>query len=100
MCSSDLVVVPLSATRALVVESRRALGQDATLIEVGALVYVVDTGIYSGEGTITVLPHPGNEPFKYDAPLAAGESLEYEGVTVTVLEAGDQSDLIQISIAP
>lgn len=94
------VIVPLDGTRALVIESRRALGYDTALEEVGALVYLVDTNIYSGEGTIVVLPEEGAGQYKYGAPLAPGETLEFEGVTITVLEASDQSDTVHISIAP
>ena len=48
------VVVPLTETTALVVESRRILGYDSHLRKEGALVYKVDTSVRTGEGPIVV----------------------------------------------
>ena len=44
------VIVPISESKALVVESRRPVGADAELVKSGALVYLADTSIYSGKG--------------------------------------------------
>lgn len=48
-------VIPVDGSRVVVVESRRALGYDSLLDREGAVVYVVDTSIFSGFGTIEVV---------------------------------------------
>lgn len=93
------VMIPISATKAVVVESRRPLGYDTGLIKSGALVYTVDTSIYSGMGTIVVLPILENDPYRDQSPLAVGESVTVDNVTITVLEASDEGDVVQITIS-
>lgn len=92
------VIVPISESKALVVESRRPVGADAELVKSGALVYLADTSIYSGEGTITVLPVSGDDPYRVQSPLAVGETLTVEGITVTVTASDDQSDTVQVVV--
>lgn len=91
-----IVVVPVSESQALVVESRRAMGYDLWLPEGGALVYTIDTAIASGEGPLRVQPE--GSPDLMAAPLAPGESLTVAGVTVTVLAADELTDIVQVSI--
>lgn len=91
------VIVPLGETKVLVVESRRALGYDANLKKAGALVYVVDTSIYSGEGTMEVFPKLENDPYYDNSPLAVGESVTVQGVTITVIEATDEGDTVKVT---
>ncbi|HND48369.1 MAG TPA: hypothetical protein PLL95_07390, partial [Anaerolineales bacterium] len=93
------VIVPISESKALVVESRRPIGADAKLVKSGALVYLADTSIYSGEGTITVLPVSDDDPYRVQSPLAVGETLTVEGITVTVTASDDQSDTVQIVVS-
>ena len=92
------VMVPISESKVLVVESRRPGGSDANLSKAGALVYTVDTSVYSGEGTLVVYPIDEGDPYRYQSPLAVGESVTVEGITVTVLEATDQGDTIQVTV--
>jgi M6 family metalloprotease-like protein len=92
------VMVPISKSKVVVVESRRPLGYDTQLPKSGALVYVVDTAIASGEGTLVVYPALKNDPYRYTSPLAVGESVTVEGVTVTVLEATDQGDTVEVTV--
>lgn len=92
------VIIPVSQNKVVVVESRRAVGYDAELPKQGALVYTVDTSIYSGEGTLAVYPVLANDPYRYESPLGVGESVTVEGVTVTVLETTDQSDTVQVTV--
>ncbi len=40
------VIVPISDSKAVIVESRRPIGYDQALVKSGALVYTVDTSIY------------------------------------------------------
>ncbi len=93
------VIVPISPTKALVVESRRAIGYDEKLLKEGALVYTVDTSVYSGEGPIIVYPILDNDPYRNQSPLAVGESVTVENVTITVLEATDQGDMVQVTVS-
>lgn len=92
------VIVPISEGKALVVESRRPVGVDAELVKSGALVYLADTSIYSGEGTITVLPVSEGDPYRVQSPLAMGESITVEGITVTVIASDDLGDTVQIVV--
>ncbi len=92
------VIVPISESKALVVESRRPIGVDAELVKSGALVYLADTSIYSGEGTIMVLPVSEGDPYRVQSPLAVGESITVEGITVTVIASDDLGDTVQIVV--
>lgn len=92
------VMVPLGETKLLVVESRRRLGYDQKLLKEGALVYTVDTAIYSGEGAIVVYPVLDNDPYRDQSPLAVGESITVDGVTVTVIEATSEGDTVQVIV--
>ena len=91
------VIVPISRTKTVVVESRRALGIDKGLQKAGALVYVVDSSIQSGAGAIKVYPSDVKSDPKYLlAPRAVGESVKVSGVTVTVLASSDAGDTVEI----
>lgn len=83
-------MVPLSATRSLVVESRRALGWDHALTTPGAVVYTVDTNVASGSGPIRVL--------NGQQALAPGESLSVEGITIEVVDAGPAGDTVTLTL--
>ena len=83
-------VVPLSATRAIVVESRRALGWDEALTDEGAVVYTVDTAVASGSGPIRVL----ND----QRALQAGDSLTVEGVTIEVTASSGAGDAVTLTL--
>jgi M6 family metalloprotease-like protein len=93
------VVIPVGASKVVVVESRRPVGYDANLVKSGALVYTVDTSIYSGEGPLVVYPIMDNDPYRDQSPLAEGESVTVDGVTVTVLESTDAGDTVQVTVA-
>ena len=83
-------MVPLSAHRAVVVESRRALGWDKQLLKTGAVVYTVDTSVKSGSGPIRV--RNGQQA------LAAGESVTVDGVVVKVLASGAAGDTVSVVV--
>jgi len=91
------VVIPLSKSKVLVVESRRPLGFDAALPKAGALVYTVDTAIASGEGALVVYPQIEGDPYRYQSPLAVGESLTVGGVTITVTASSEQGDTVEVT---
>ena len=91
------VIVPLSRTKALVVESRRAVGLDSKIVKTGALVYVVDSSVQSGYGPIKVYPSSvSTDPIYLKAPRAVGESVTVEGITVSVTSATSAGDTVSI----
>jgi hypothetical protein len=63
------------------------------------VVDTVDTSIASGDGTLVVQPVLENDPYRYKSPLAVGEKITVDGVTVTVLAANEQGDTVQVTIA-
>lgn len=91
------VMVPLSRTKVLVVESRRAIGLDSKIAKTGALVYTVDSSVQSGLGPVQVYPNSvSTDPRYLQAPRSAGESVTVEGITVTVTSASSVGDTILI----
>jgi M6 family metalloprotease-like protein len=91
------VVIPLSRTKAVVIESRRKLGVDKGLSKAGALVYVVDSSIRSGLGPVQVFPsNLASDPWYQNAPRALGESVTVEGITIEVIESNENGDLVSI----
>lgn len=92
------VIVPISPTKAVVVESRRALGIDSAINKSGALVYLVDSSIQSGLGPIKVFPSDlVNDPRYLKAPRAQGESVTVEGITIKVIKSDASGDTVEIS---
>ncbi|PUB25916.1 M6 family metalloprotease-like protein [Promicromonospora sp. AC04] len=70
-----MLVYPISATRAVVVENRQPVGYDEAIGASGALVYTVDTSVRSGEGPVRVVDStPGSADGLDDAPFAPGTS--------------------------
>lgn len=90
------IVVPLSLTRVLVVESRRAEGVDKNLNKPGALVYVVDSAIQSGLGPVKVIPIEPADNRRLKSIRAQGESVTFEGVTITVKKSDADGDVIEV----
>ena len=92
------VIIPISRTKALVIESRRASGIDKNIAKSGALVYVVDSSIQSGQGPIKVFPSDvSSDPRYLKAPRALGESVTTEGVTIKVTKSDDSGDTVEIT---
>ncbi len=89
------VVVPLTETTALVVESRRILGYDSHLSKEGALVYKVDTSVPTGEGPIVV--GSISKPPDDTALLGPGEAWNSDGYSVTVEDAAHEGEYVKIS---
>ena len=91
------VIVPLSRTKALVVESRRAIGIDKNIAKTGALVYIVDSSLQSGYGPVKIYPSSvSTDPRYLRAPRAVGESVTVEGITVSVTSASSAGDTVSI----
>lgn len=90
------VVVPIGATKVLVVESRRAQAIDALLPKLGALVYTVDSSIASGGGPIKVYPASAADPLFAQSIRSVGESVSIDGFVVEVLSSDSSGDTIRI----
>ena len=98
------VVIPLSTSKAIVVESRRRTGYDALLGKEseGALVYEVDTsksgnyddGPFSVIAPSRVILKKGD--FTINTPLRQGESVTHEGWKITNVESGEFGDVVKV----
>lgn len=84
------VVVPINDTEAIIVESRRPIGYDTSLIGapdlIGAVVYTLDSKI----------PYK-RSPVKVVDVLMVGESVEVMGYSFKVIESGDFGDVVEIA---
>jgi len=93
------VMVPLSKTKILVVESRKNLGLDVLSPETeGVLVYTVDmTKPTLGGGYQTIARTGSKLPTMEDAALHAGDFVTVDGVVIRVTSENPKSDQISIS---
>jgi M6 family metalloprotease-like protein len=94
-----LLITPLSATQALVVEVRRQSTFDKlTPNETGVLVYQVDVTKGDDQGIITIV---SNKKTTKDSQilgsLKPGEKVSYKGVTIQVLSSNKSGDTIKVS---
>ncbi|MEM7572740.1 MAG: hypothetical protein AAF433_07560 [Bacteroidota bacterium] len=93
------IMVPLSKTTALVIESRRKIGVDHNMVKEGALVYVVDTALEGGSGPIRVKPGVDNgNNLLEEAPMLVGDIYSYQNVSVEVVEANTRGDKLKIKL--
>ena len=94
------VMIPLSGSKILVAESRRASTLDNFReTKEGLLVYTVDMTIGQLGGGYITIPRPGSTDKDYflDAALQQGDSVTVGGVTITVTKSGANSDTISVS---
>lgn len=94
--SQKLLLIPLSSTKAIAVESRRARGYDAQLTQPGLLVYLVDTQKSTGTGALRVLPEDNSDVSKLTRTLKPGGSITHLGVTVTFVSSVGEQELVRI----
>ncbi|MFT3691625.1 MAG: hypothetical protein QM831_00705 [Kofleriaceae bacterium] len=80
---AKMMVAPLDASSALVVELRTKTGYDTGLTSEGLLVYVVAPALGSGHGVVKVLPIDDSDLTKLGVLLQPTHALTYGGVTVT-----------------
>ncbi len=94
-----IAVIPVSTSKALVVESRRAIGYDSSLNQEGVVVYYVNTE-KSTQNHWNGGPGQGPMEVLNDAKaLLIGESVNYENITVTVLDSESSGDSVRIEVA-
>ena len=93
------VMIPLSNSKILVAESRRASTLDNFgRTKEGLLVYTVDMTIGQLGGGYVTIRRPGStSPEFLDAALRQGDSVTIDGVTITVTTSTTNSDTISIS---
>ena len=92
---TKMIVVPISATAAVVAESRRIEGYDSGFTP-GVLVYLVDTTMPTQQGPLRVLPINDVDLSKGGATLTAGRTVTYQGITVTVVGSDASGDEVQV----
>lgn len=107
------VIVPMSETKAVVIESRRKtqfdVDKEVNRSRDGVIVYVVDTEIQNGSGLATVIAPKGrtlvrmeeaagNGDVNLDAVLYEGNFVEIGGIKIEVASAWETSDTINISL--
>lgn len=92
------VMVPLTASKILVVESRRGEGLDRVTAEnAGVLVYTVDMTIGQLGGGYRTVRRPGSTAKNFaDAALRPGDSVSVEGVRVTFVSTSDTGDAVEV----
>ena len=94
------IVIPLSKTKSIIIESRRRLGYDTKMQSKteGALVYTLDTTIPYGESPIKIVPRVGSTDIHWrtDSTLHVNDSVTVEGWKITVVESGDFGDVIKV----
>jgi len=106
-----MVVAPLDANRALVLENRQPIGLDTRLCDKGILAYTVDGTVTFPGSPIHVLPaHPGTDTDgvkqqqcgpKYDATLDLGtgetSTLQTSGVGVEIVSTDGASYVVRVT---
>jgi M6 family metalloprotease-like protein len=93
------VVVRLSSTMVLVIESRRNEGFDVlTSAQEGTLVYTVDMTIQSIQGGWKVQRRPGSTDLSLrDAALRLGDVITVEGLRIEIVGRDQNGDTVKIS---
>jgi M6 family metalloprotease-like protein len=94
-----VAMMPLSSAKMLVVESRKSEGFDKLQsANEGVLVYTVDMTLGHLNGGYKTIRRPGStDSFFKDAALHAGDSVNVEGVIVTVKSTGSSGDTVIFS---
>ena len=93
------VVVRLSSTKILVIESRRNEGFDVlSALREGTLVYTVDMTIPSIKGGWKVQRRPGSTDLEFtDAALRVGDVITVEGLRIEVISRDQNGDTVKIT---
>jgi hypothetical protein len=93
------VMIPLSPSKILVMESRRKSSLDNfTQTREGLLVYTVDMTIGQLGGGYKTIRRSGSTDATFrDAALQQGDSVTIDGVTITVTKSAANADIVTIS---
>jgi M6 family metalloprotease-like protein len=91
------LMIPITRTKEIVIESRRPIGLDKNLKKSGAVIYLVDSTKQSGMGPVQIYPIDlKNDPTYLNAPRAVGESVTLEGYTITVTASDSSGDTVSV----
>ena len=91
------LIIPLTQTKEIVIESRRPIGLDKNLKKSGAVIYLVDSTKQSGMGPVQIYPIDlKSDPTYINAPRTVGESVTLEGYTITVTASDSSGDTVSI----
>jgi M6 family metalloprotease-like protein len=97
---NKLVVIPTGKYQAIAVETRRAIGFDATMgsKSEGVLVYTIDTTIPYNLSPMKLVPRVGSTDtvWRRDSALKLGDSLTVQGWKISVIESGDFGDVVKV----
>ena len=98
--SQKIAVIPISDSKALLIETRRAIGLDAGLNEksTGVLTYMLDTSVGTGKGPLKLLLPARSKDTRYlsDVALKVGDTINFLGFEIQVLSSGPDDDVIKI----
>lgn len=96
--STKSVMVPLSGSKILVMESRKNEGYDHIAIgHEGVLVYTVDMTVGTLGGGYRTQRRPGSiDPDFEDAALHVGDTITVEGVTISVMASSADGDTVKV----
>jgi M6 family metalloprotease-like protein len=94
-----LLITPLSATQALVVEVRRQTSFDKlTPNETGVLVYLVDVTKGDDQGIITIISSKKTtKDTQILGSLKPGDKVSYKGITIQVISSSKSGDTIKVT---
>ena len=94
-----LLITPLSATQALVVEVRRQTSFDKlTPNETGVLVYLVDVTKGDDQGIITIISSKKTtKDTQILGSLKPGDKVSYKGITIQVISSSKSGDTIRVT---
>ena len=94
------VVVPLSCTTGIAIESRRRMGIDNRLGKEseGVMVHTIDTKIDWPYSAFRIVPptRSKDRTNEADSPLKIGEFVITNGIKVTVVETGSFGDVVRV----
>jgi M6 family metalloprotease-like protein len=93
------VMIPLSPSKILVMETRRkSMLDNFNQTREGLLVYTVDMTIGQLGGGYKTIRRPGSTDATFrDAALQQGDSITVDGVTITVKKSASKADTVTIS---
>jgi len=98
-----LMVIKISESEAILIESRRSEGYDSSLspIDEGLLIYRVDTKWTTGHGAFGLVLKKGiAKPDLGDALVRVGESVTISGITITNMSKSDTYDIVTVTQIP
>ncbi len=94
------LVIPITPSKALVIENRAAMGFDKDLWAgaQGVIVYEVDTSIESGYGPMRIIRKTGSKDVWFrDNAMKVSESISHIGFTIKVVGAADANFYVEVS---